>query len=88
MFPAYAFTVCFCGVQEVSVRRSRSSSACLDFVMVSLLKQERTQGLSEAEARFYTACTVLALDAMHKAGYMHRCVWGVLGSGRDFRRGP
>jgi serine/threonine kinase 38 len=35
--------------------------------------------LSEEEARFYTAQTVLAIDSIHQHNYIHRCVvlWAV-----------
>lgn len=33
----------------------------------------RKDVLTEEEARFYTAETVLAIDSIHQRGYIHRC---------------
>ncbi|EFJ45117.1 hypothetical protein VOLCADRAFT_118479 [Volvox carteri f. nagariensis] len=61
-------------LREVSCRRSATGNSCLDFVVVSLLRLERRAGLSEDEARFYTACVLIALEDMHSRGYVHRDV--------------
>ncbi|KAG2482569.1 hypothetical protein HYH03_018494 [Edaphochlamys debaryana] len=61
-------------LNEVTIHRSGSGNACLDFLVLTVLRSERKAGLSEDEARFYTACCLLALEDMHKKGYMHRDV--------------
>lgn len=59
-------------LKEVCVHRSASGNACLDFVVLSLLRSERRAGLTEDEARFYTACTLIGLEELHARGYVHR----------------
>ncbi|KAG2424112.1 hypothetical protein HXX76_014786 [Chlamydomonas incerta] len=59
-------------LQEVSYRRSGTGNACLDFLLVSVLRSERRAGLNEDEARFYVACCLIALEDMHARGYVHR----------------
>ncbi|GFR44836.1 hypothetical protein Agub_g6177 [Astrephomene gubernaculifera] len=61
-------------LKEVSCRRSASGNACLDFLLSSVLRAERKAGLTEDEARFYTACVLIALEDMHSRGYVHRDV--------------
>ncbi|GLC42476.1 hypothetical protein PLESTB_001102500 [Pleodorina starrii] len=61
-------------LREVSCRRSATGNACLDFMLASLLRFERRAGLSEDEARFYTACVLIALEDLHARGYVHRDV--------------
>lgn len=69
------------------MRRSRSGNACMDFMMMSVLRSERHAGLAEHEARFYAACALLGLQQLHEAGYVHRDIkvgvgWGWGGGGR------
>ena len=47
---------------------------CLDFITDSVLRLHRQAGLTEDETRFYTACIVLGLEAMHQRGILHRSV--------------
>ncbi|GIL50700.1 hypothetical protein Vafri_6819 [Volvox africanus] len=61
-------------LRVVSCHRSATGNACLDFVFSSLLRLERRAGLTEDEARFYTACILIALEDMHSRGYVHRDV--------------
>ncbi|GIL80947.1 hypothetical protein Vretifemale_10090 [Volvox reticuliferus] len=61
-------------LRVVSWHRSATGNACLDFVFASLLRLERRAGLTEDEARFYTACILIALEDIHSRGYVHRDV--------------
>ena len=54
---------------------------CLDFITDSVLRLHRQAGLTEDETRFYTACIVLGLEAMHQRGILHRSVGGEEGQG-------
>jgi len=56
----------------VSDVRSKSGSACLDWLKDAVLKTNRRAGLAEHEARFYMACSVLGLQSMHQRGVLHR----------------
>lgn len=63
-----------CGhcVQVVCEQRSKSGNGCWDFVSVAVLRMNQQAGLTEGEARFYTACVALGLQSMHSEGLMHR----------------
>ncbi|KAL6747326.1 kinase-like domain-containing protein [Haematococcus lacustris] len=58
-------------LQVVSAQR-RQRSACLDWLGRHLFGSEDIQGFKEQEARFFFACSLVGLEAMHQRGIMHR----------------
>jgi hypothetical protein len=49
----------------------------MGWLSVRVFGSDHTAGFSEPEARFFIACALLGVEAMHKQGVIHRCVCDV-----------
>jgi hypothetical protein len=85
----YTLSCVLCLLQYVCKQRT-TGGGCMSWLSVRVLGSDRTAGFSEHEARFFIACALLGVEAMHKQGIIHRCDgWDVStlpGRCRDHKR--